>query len=81
MTRDQLEAVIRRQLRESERVFFDNPDACRCDLAVRTILAAIDDWAAAQMAAAVTPPEAAAWGSATPTLLRRIGEIIKGWLR
>ena len=58
MTRDQLEAVIRRQIREAERTGFYAPDVRRLDAAVRTILAAVDDWAAGQTAA--TPFIAAA---------------------
>jgi hypothetical protein len=56
MTRQQLEAVIERQL------FTQHQPRSTADISVpinastRAILAAVDDWAAGQVAAAVTPP-------------------------
>lgn len=55
MTRHELEAVIERQL-VTQRVLYRVDDASTVDASRRAILAAVDEWAASQVAAAVTPP-------------------------
>jgi hypothetical protein len=78
MTREQLEAVIERQL------FTQHAPRSTADISVpinasaRVILAAVDDWAAGQVAAAITPParqprDADALRSAAAVLTRRSG--------